>query len=99
VSLDLEAIKARAEAATDGPWSREFHHDENAIIAILPPLPKRKRARKIIIGRESYGYDDPGLFPGDDDVEFIAHARQDVPDLLAEIERLRDIVATLIEAE
>ena len=48
-SLDLEAIKARATAATEGPWE----------------------------------WDDPTIG------QFLAHAREDIPALLAEVERLR----------
>lgn len=47
----LAEIKARAEAATSGPWDDGCSHAVNG--------------------------------------EFIAHARQDIPDLVAEVERLR----------
>jgi hypothetical protein len=79
---ELKAIKARCEAATPGPW------------------------KSYIEGRDSTGGSDfimtgEGTTLGDDieltgatqaDQDFIAHARQDVPKLLAEIERLRGLL-------
>jgi len=76
--LDLDAIQARADAATDGPWT--LHRTSTLYIN----------------GHTGYYLrrdDQPGqifpltCLPGD--AEFIAHARQDVPDLVAEIRRLR----------
>lgn len=67
----LDAIRARCEAATKGPWEltkdgRYEDHDECRI-----NLPNDT------IELCSY-----------ENGEFIAHARTDVPDLLAEVERL-----------
>lgn len=79
--LDLEAIEARANAATEGPWHGE--HDEFGCVQ-----------------QGNYGWVAPGAGPeydvdsdrGHADAEFIAHARTDVPDLLAELKRLRPVV-------
>lgn len=66
----LEAIRKRAEAATEGPWETALLEDgwhvmhDGMIVAEM----YRKEA---------------------EDAEFIAHARTDIPKLLAEIERLR----------
>lgn len=76
--LDLDAIEARANAATEGPWMRTYPH--------------------VIEGFEGNQYsvvvdDDPDETPGvirPEDSAFIAHAREDVPALLAEVRRLRD---------
>jgi hypothetical protein len=76
---ELRAIKARADAATPGPW------------------------RSMVEGRDhtsgsSFIMTGEGAARGDDielsgatvaDQDFIARARQDVPRLVAEIERLR----------
>lgn len=67
-----EAIRARCEAATPGPWKltkdgRYEDHDECRI-----DLPDDN----IELCRYENG-------------EFIAHARNDIPDLLDEVERLR----------
>jgi predicted RNase H-like nuclease (RuvC/YqgF family) len=69
---ELEAIRKRAEAATPGPWGKEFRYG----ISIIT----------------NYGFnviDEDGGVTKYPDAEFIAHARQDVPKLLAEIERLQ----------
>lgn len=84
--LDLDAIKARVDAATPGPWWA-WDRGVGWHIAIGEPtegtwggparlLPASERTD---IGREA-------------DAEFIAAARQDVPALIAEVERLRALV-------
>ena len=71
---ELSAIEARANAATAGPW------------------------RSIIEGRDQDSGSSFIMTEGEDiyvsgatdaDQDFIAHARQDVPRLLAEVRRLR----------
>lgn len=68
----LAAIKARAEAATPGPWD----------IFTLAPKPDD-------LGRQLV---DPGLMLTQADVTFINSAREDVPALVAEVDRLRDVL-------
>lgn len=78
--LDLEAIRKRAEAATEGLWTN-FED-----VAYLER-------------RQVYEYDELTETNVDviadcrriQDAEFIANARQDVPALIAEVERLREI--------
>jgi hypothetical protein len=76
---EIAAIKARCEAATMGPWQSFVEGRDHT-------------------GGESFirtgGLDDgsPDLYVAGGtigDLEFIAHARQDPPRLLMEIERLR----------
>ena len=73
MTLDLNAIKARANAATEGPWgvkdARVFGDDGRTQVCTLS-------------GTRAW-------LP---DAEFIAHARTDVPALVAEVERLRGVV-------
>lgn len=82
----LAAIAARAEAATEGPWLSSHNITENTYdVSVL------------------YA-DGIGVVIADcrrraADAEFIAHARQDVPDLIAalqaaeaEVERLRELL-------
>ncbi|RTE91464.1 hypothetical protein [Bradyrhizobium sp. LVM 105] len=73
---EIEAIKARCEQATSGPW------------------------RSFIEKRDKFSGSDFIRTGGEDiylsgatiaDYDFIAHARQDIPRLIAEIERLRSI--------
>ncbi len=95
-SGDLAAIKQRCEQATPGPWR-----------AVGPIDPKKHNYRMI----EAYsaeedrpGGDDPwGWIAdlgrstlGERDAEFIAHAREDVPALLARIGQLREALLECI---
>lgn len=73
--IDLEAIKARCEAATLGPWVLARHHAEPTIISLKADVQ---------IARQPSG-NSPLL----GDAEFITNARTDVPALVAEVERLR----------
>jgi hypothetical protein len=62
--IDIDAIRRRADAATDGPWTGANYRMALAGLATST-------------GNHAA------------DAEFIAHARTDVPALLAEVERLR----------
>lgn len=78
----LDAIKARTDKATAGPWSRERPASKlegwhgGTVVAGTP-------------GRQTIYADPPGGSYPSADCDFIAHARTDVPALLAEVERLR----------
>ena len=70
----LNEIEARANAATEGPWASVIND---------------RRMYHVVTDNEefcqTYGpelYDSQGFF-SDDDTEFIAHARTDVPDMSA----------------
>lgn len=103
-------IRARAEAATSGPWTAG---------ECTPFSPKQKspfdESGAFIYGPDGNGYSsDPVVVGGHqdeqggavgvllpEDAEFIAHARQDIPDLLVEVERLReirDVAETIVES-
>lgn len=84
----IAEIKAREQAATKGPWLCVFRGDGSG---------------SVYEGTEEE-YDDVALIDdarcpyirGEviyEDGVFAAHARQDIPDLLAEVERLRAIEA------
>lgn len=73
MTIDLDAIRERAEVATPGPWKATasyphvvFQPDDCMISTNLAGDPLR-------------------------DAAFIAHARDDLPNLIAEIERLRAV--------
>jgi hypothetical protein len=70
---ELEAIRKRAEAATEGPWFVEGETVYSSGVLLAGAYPA-------MICDEC----------DETEAEFIAHARQDVPRLLAEIERLRN---------
>jgi hypothetical protein len=68
--LDLDAIEARAEAATQRPW-----HREKSWIVTADDTNVAFTAG-----------DDPG------NLDFIAHARTDIPALVAELRAAREVV-------
>lgn len=93
--IDLETIKARAEAATPGPWKHEV---QTGMIAGWPD-------EIIVLDRRL----DVNLYEGEARIrgghsasrrnaEFIAHARQDVPALVTEVEALRAAARIALEA-
>lgn len=74
--LDLEAIKARVDAANPGPW-RVVRHE--------PSLTR-------MVVSDDHTLDIDFGYVGNctaKAAEFVAHAREDVPALVAEVERLR----------
>lgn len=78
---ELAVIKARADAATEGPWESE--------IAVEGWYEMDAYS---IRGPKYWTWDGNMLRP---DAEFIAHARTDVPKLVAQVERLRARVEEL----
>lgn len=102
--LDLDSIEARANAATDGPWVVKHEPAWEADNVQHPDV--------ITVGAQMWEADDEPMTvclvstdheddPVDvlGDAEFIAHARTDVPALVAalrearaEVERLRTVV-------
>ena len=83
MSVDLEDIKARCEAAEPGPWVMRHEGKGN--------VPEYRPAWKA------------GAFSDDGDTAqaianegFIAHAREDVPALVAEVERLQKQLAAAV---
>jgi hypothetical protein len=80
MTIDLSAIRDRVDAATEGPWALSAIEDESGALAWRVAQP----SEDLVVG----DYDSDGGVNFRDDAEFIANARQDVPALLAEIERL-----------
>ena len=76
---NLNEIKNRCDAASCGPW-QTMHDPWERQLSVLAPVVGLV-ANVVTIGGRLRGQMD--------DADFIAHARQDVPDLLAEIDRLR----------
>jgi hypothetical protein len=83
----LDAIRRRAAAATPGTWKTgdRFHNGAlgTSSVVLSPRLP--------CLELDPYRN-------GRADAAFIAHARQDVPQLLDEIDRLRALMITAREA-
>ncbi|WP_232696123.1 hypothetical protein [Brevibacillus daliensis] len=83
---DLEAIRERAEKATLGPWewSDGDYINNNGDF-------RTSAGEPICHFGGHYGYETfTGMEPELVDIEFIAHSREDIPNLLAEIDRLNN---------
>jgi len=76
---ELTAIRARYEASTPGTW--EPHYSYWAVDGTIAGRGVQSNYAKVI-------YNAP--YNRQEDVDFIAHAHQDIPALLAEIEHLRE---------
>src|SRR5690625_1706277 len=79
---ELAEIKERAEKASEGPWDVDVPVDycancENGYEIVQSELFLAPIVAELNVA---------------DDAEFIAHAREDIPKLLAEIERLRELL-------
>lgn len=73
-----QAIQERAEKATEGPWVQDVllvRDDENGVLRTIAHCTRWYNAQ-------------PRPEEAEANAEFIAHARQDIPDLLAEVSRL-----------
>ena len=95
---DLDAIRERAEAATEGPWAPWLDQDGQPHMDGL-----------LMVGNADAVIPDGEVWIENVDVnpiahtytpedrQFIAHARTDMPDLLAELKRLRAGIETFID--
>lgn len=79
----LTAIRARCEAATPGPWRENEFTGSEDIHQVVPSNPSVLFEHGAICD----------IIPSKADTRFIAHAREDVPALLDEVERLNAIIA------
>lgn len=77
----LDAIQERVDAATPGPWAVDS--DDPAYII----YPEKGGWDGLVIAHVAE--QDGALFPVEHNGALIAHAREDIPALLAEVERLR----------
>ena len=85
MSIDLEAIEARAKAAAPGPWSQKPNP-----FACAPEITNGERdIAKVLLWM---GSEDCEAFKNAD---FIAHAREDIPALLAEVRRQAAEIASV----
>lgn len=82
--LDLEGIRARCEAATEGPWDYEM----GEYMLMIPVGEIRRPGEKAAIAFAFAGHP-PVPIIAESNARFIAHAREDIPALIAEVERLR----------
>ena len=99
MTLDLEAIRKRCEAATPGPWKTTDGYEAaqagtryDDLVSILEDSTGEPIIQHIY-------YDGHHTIMRPSDVQFIAHARTDLPACLDEIERLnarqQELLATI----
>lgn len=72
----LKEISARCEAATEGPWLRRENVEDMLTVFVSNTRIAETSRCNLLVNQMLRNAD------------FIAHARQDLPDCLAEIERL-----------
>lgn len=89
-ALDLDPIKARCDAATEGPWKRVGF---GTLCYVATPLidkdmmictPRLSAVLGDVLPHETLPEQKT------EDSNFIAHARTDIPALVAEVERMRE---------
>lgn len=111
MSARLDEIKARCEKATKGPWTALADGNQYLDTKYMPTAKCVASARVLGIQRPwnphallSFGFT-PGEYEtarfAEHDAAFIASAREDVPWLVSEVERLRSglmLVASIVES-
>ncbi len=86
--IELKQIRYRCETTTPGPW-----------ISYIEGQDHTSGSSFIMTGEGELRGEDIELSGAtDSDQDFIAHARQDIPLLLKEIERLYGIISKLTQA-
>ncbi|MFC5832780.1 hypothetical protein [Nonomuraea insulae] len=101
---ELAAIEERAEVATPGPWFIRLLDDEDAMnlvaISTVPDTGHGERwpdfdHHEIVAATliQQPRYVDVADARWDENAQFIANARQDIPRLITEIKRLRQLLA------
>jgi hypothetical protein len=98
--LDLDAIEARAEAATPGPWRQTTSKRGYRDVLQTPDSYGDRMIAKIdqeafIVSRR----DARMLRCPNADADFIAHARIDIPALVAELRAAREVVEAAQEED
>lgn len=90
---EAAAIAARAEAATPGPWTLpEFYKPGDTDAWTWAEI---RSGEEHVTG--NFDYENGGVIK-EADAHFIAHARADIPALLAERAALREIVRMVVRA-
>ena len=84
IQLDLDAIEARANAATPGPW------DGDTCDGISQHWTREKPWLDVLVmeGSDSWGGCNHRISVSEADAEFIAQAREDVPALVKRVREL-----------
>ena len=88
----LKEIQERLDKATPGPWEARTWHEESGMTAIFPVRGSGS------IADVSHWKDGSHCAANKQDADFIAHSISDIPFLLAELQRYKDVVARAAEA-
>lgn len=96
----LDAIRARCEAATPRPWTADLSEGDCGVYSedcprgledcddACPQCDRWEILKGGLVDGPDYVECGEYSYFSDNDAEFIAHARTDIPDLLADVERL-----------
>jgi len=85
--LDLDAIEARANAATVGQWRHTYKNCKWHMSSEF--IDRDGDLDGVGLVTADINQDNADLYATDADMDFIAHARTDIPALVAEVRRLR----------
>lgn len=95
----LAEIRKRVDAATPGPWEHDLDPDSDWFKTTMGCGSVYTMGEDVMGGNIAAPngdcYPRSGYAPKED-MSFIAHARTDVPDLLAEVDRLKRFIAAYI---
>jgi hypothetical protein len=83
---EIDAIKRRWEAATDGWYLEKIRPKDQSLIRIYD-----RTHRGVCKSTAPFG-SEVEKQRAEANIKFIAHAREDVPRLVAEVERLRELI-------
>lgn len=91
-ALDLDAIQARCDAATAGPWFAASHNKRKDGIALVGAFDEQGSGKAIAVlagiqVRQRHR-----------DAVFVAHARTDMPRLIARIKTLQNDLQSVLDA-
>jgi hypothetical protein len=91
---ELNEIEKRANAAAPGPWedaeASVWEHGQRVVDEVFVRRPGDNIAVAIAVASQILNpCADPRNVPSQDTAAFIAHAREDVPALIAEVRRLK----------
>lgn len=92
----LQAIKERAEKATQGPWAALSRPIQFGFLGVESVIAKNGNAT-VIISETEHATDGEPLSQLRADNSFIAAARQDIPDLLAYAAEMHDKIRAMIK--
>lgn len=90
----LAEIEERCRRAQTGPWTVDWGEEigSNWVVATGPAYDQTTIGTYAVC-TDSIRCSDTNAADGEDDAEFIAHARSDIPALLEEVRRLRALLA------